>query len=68
MVENEDELKILLIRVKDESEKDGLSLNIQKTKVMASVLIMSWQIEERKMETVTDLISTSKITADGDCS
>ena len=68
MVENEDELKILLITVKDESEKDGLSLNIQKTKVMASVLIMSWQIEERKMETVTDLISTSKITADGDCS
>ena len=68
MVENEDELKILLIRVKDESEKDGLSLNIQKTKVMASVLIMSWQIEERKMETVTGLISTSKITADGDCS
>ena len=68
MVENEDELKILLIRVKDESEKDGLSLNIQKTKVMASVLIMSWQIEERKMETVTGLISTTKITADSDCS
>jgi len=68
MVENEDELKILLIRVKDESEKDGLSLNIQKTKVMASILITSWQIEERKMETETDLISTSKITADGDCS
>ena len=68
MVENEEELKTLLIRVKDKSENDGLNLNIQKTKVMASVLITSWQIEERKMERVTDFISTSKITADGDCS
>ena len=68
MVENEEELKTLLIRVKDTSENDGLNLSIQKTKVMASVLTTSWQIEERKMETVTDFISNSKITADGDCS
>ena len=66
MVENEEKLKSLLIRMKEESEKVGLKINIQKTKVMASGPITSWQIEE---ETVTDLIFlSSKITANGDCS
>ena len=69
MAESEEELKSLLMRVKEESEKVGLKLNIQKTKVMASSPIMSWQIDGETMETVTDFIFLgSKITADGDCS
>ena len=73
MAESEEELKSLL-KVKEESEKVGLKLNIQKTKIMASGLmasgpITSWQIDEETMETVTDLIlGGSPITADGDCS
>ena len=63
------ELKSLLIKVKEESEKVGLKLNIQKTKIMASGPITSWQINGETMETVTDFIFLgSKITADGDCS
>ena len=63
------ELKSLLIKVKEESEKAGLKLNIQKTKIMASGLITSWKINGEIMETVTDFIlGGSKITADGDCS
>ena len=63
------ELKSLLMKVKDESEKVGLKLNIQKTKIMASGPITSWQIDGETMETVTDFIlGGSKITADGDCS
>ena len=69
MVEREEELKSLLMWVKEESEKPGLKLNIQKTKIMASGLITSWQIEEEKVETVTDFIFlASKLTADSDCS
>ena len=69
MVESEEELKSLLMKVKEESEKTGLKLNIQKTKIMASGPITSWQINGEKMETVTDFIFLgSKITADGDCS
>ena len=69
MAESEEELKRLLIKVKEESEKVGLKLNIQKTKIMASGLITSWQIDGETMETVTDFISFGfKITADGDCS
>ena len=69
MAESEKELKSLLIKVKEESEKAGLKLNIQKTNVMASGLITSWQIDGETMETVTDFIlGGSKITADGDCS
>ena len=65
----ESELKSLLMKVKEESEKVGLKLNIQKTKIMASGPITSWQIDGETMETVTDLIFLgSKITADGDCS
>ena len=68
MAESE-ELKSLLLKVKEESEKAGLKLNIQKTKIMASHPITSWQIDGETMETVTDLIfGGSKITADGDCS
>ena len=68
MAENE-ELKSLLIRVKEKSEKAGLKLNIQKMKIMASCPITSWQIDEKTMETVRDFIFLgSKITADGDCS
>ena len=68
MAENE-ELKSLLMKVKEESEKVGLKLNIQKTKIMASSPIPSWQINGETMETVTDFIFLgSKITADGDCS
>ena len=64
-----DELKNLLMKVKEESEKVGLKLNIQKTKIMASGLITSWEIDGETMETVTDFIlGGSKITADGDCS
>ena len=68
MAESE-ELKSLLIKVKEESEKVGLKLNIQKTKIMASGPITSWQINGETMETVTDFIFLgSRITADGDCS
>ena len=67
--ESKEELKSLLMKVKEESEKDGLKLNIQKTKIMASGPITSWQIEGETMETVTDFIFLgSQITADGDCS
>ena len=68
MAENEEELKSLLMRVKEESEKVGLKLNIQKSKIMASGPITSWQIDGEAMETVTDYFLGSKITADGDCS
>ena len=69
MAESEEELKSLLMKVKEESEKVGLKLNIQNTKVMASGSITSWQIDGETMETVTDFIwGCSKITADGDCS
>ena len=69
MAESEEELKSLLMRVKEESEKSGLKLNIQKTKIMASGPITSWQIDGEPVETVTDfLFLGSKITADGDCS
>ena len=64
-----EELKSLLMKVKEESEKVALKLNIQKTKIMASGLIISWQIDGETMETVTDFIFLgSKITTDGDCS
>ena len=67
--ESEEELKNLLMKVKEESEKKWLKLNIQKTKIMASGPITSWQIDGETMETVTDFIySDSEITADGDCS
>ena len=69
MAESEEELKSLLMKVKEESEKAGLKLNIQKTKIMASGPITSWQIDEETMKTMTDFIFLgSKITADGDCS
>ena len=69
MAESEEELKSLLMKVKEESEKVGLKLNIQKTKIMASGPITSWQIDGETMETVRDFIFlSSKITADGDCS
>ena len=69
MAESEEELKSLLIKVKEESEKVGLKLNILKTKIMASGPITSWQIDGETVETVTDVIFLgSKITADGDCS
>ena len=69
MAESEEELKSLLMKVKEESEKVGLKLNIQKTKIMASGPITSWQIDGETVETVTDFIlGSSKITADGDCS
>ena len=67
--ESEEELKSLLMTVKEDSEKAGLKLNIQKTKIMASCPITSWQTDRATMETVTDFIfGGSKITADGDCS
>ena len=69
MAESKEELKSLLIKVKEESEKVGLKLNIQKTKIMASGPITSWQIYGETVETVTDFIFLgSKITTDGDCS
>ena len=69
MAESEEELKSLLTKVKVESEKVGLKLNIQKTKIMASGPITSWEIDGETVETVSDLIfEGSKITADGDCS
>ena len=68
MAESEEELKSLLMKVKEESEKVGLILNIQKTKIMASSSITPWQIDRETMETMTDFIfGNSKITADGDC-
>ena len=67
--QNKEELKSLLIKVKEESRKVGLKLNIQETKIMASGPINSWQIDEETVETVTDFIlGCPKITADGDCS
>ena len=69
MAESEEELKSLLMKVKEEIEKVGLKLNIQKTKIMASGPITSWQIDAETVETVSDFIFLgSKITADGDCS
>ena len=69
MHESEKELKSLLMRVKEESEKTGLKLSIQKTKIMASGPITSWQTEGEKVEAVTDFLFVgSKITVDGDCS
>ena len=69
MAENEEELKNLLMKVKEESEKVGLKLNIKKTEIMASGLITSWQIDGKTVETVRDFIFLgSKIAADGDCS
>ena len=69
MAESEEELKSLLMKVKEESEKVGLKLNIQKTKIMASSPITSWQIDGETVKTVADFIfGGSKITADGDCS
>ena len=69
MVESKEELKSLLMEVKEESEKVALKFNIQKTKIKASSPITSWQIDGETMETVTDFIFLgSKITADGDCS
>ena len=69
MAESEEELKSLLVKVKEESEKAGLKLNIQKTKIMASSTITSWQIYGEKVETMTDFIFLdSKITANDDCS
>ena len=68
MAESKEELKSLLMNVKEESEKPGLKLNIQKMKIMASGLITSWEIDGETMETVRDFILGNKITADGDCS
>ena len=69
MAESEEELKSLLMKVKEESEKVGLKFNIQKTKIMASGPITSWEIDGETVETVSDFIlEGSKITADGDCS
>ena len=68
MEESKEELKSLLMKVKEETEKVGLKLNIQKTKIMASIPITLWQIDVETMETVTDYFLGSKITTDGDCS
>ena len=69
MVESKEELKNLLMRMKDESENVGLKFNFQKTRIMASIPITSWQIDREKVEIVTNFIFLgSKITADGDCS
>ena len=69
MAESEEELKSLLMKVKEDSEKVGLKLNIQKTKIMASGPITSWEVDGETVETVADFIFLgSKITADGDCS
>ena len=68
MAESEEKLKRFLMKVKEESEKVGLNLNIHKTKIMASGPITSWQIDGEIMETVRDYVWGSKITADGDCS
>ena len=69
MAKSEEELKSLLMKVKEESEKAGLKINIQTTKIMVSSPITSWQTDEKTMQTVTDFIFLgSKITTDGDCS
>ena len=69
MAESEEELKSLLMKVKEESEKDGLKFNIQNTKIMVSDAITSWEIDGETVETVSDFIfGGSKMTADGDCS
>ena len=68
MAKSEEELKSLLMKVQEESEKLGLKLSIKKTKIMASSPITSWQIDGETMETVTDFFLGSKITVDGDCS
>ena len=69
MAESEEELNSLLMRVKEESEKAGMKLSFQKTKILASGPITSWEIEEKKVKAVTDFIFlSSKINADGDCS
>ena len=68
MAESEEELKNLLMKVKEESEKVGLKLNIQKMKIMASGPITSWEMDGETVETVSDCFGGSKITADGDCS
>ena len=69
MAESEEELKSLLMKVKEESKKVGLKLNIQKTKIMVSIRITSWEIDGETVETVSDFIFLgSKITTDGDCS
>ena len=69
MAESKEELKSLLMKVKEESEKAGLKLNIKKTKIMASGPITSWQLDGERIETVTDFIFLgSKISVDGDCS
>ena len=69
MAESKEEMKSLLMKVKEESEKVGLQINIQKTKIMAAGPITSWQIDAETVETVADFIwGGSKITADGDCS
>ena len=68
MAESEEELKSLLMKVKEESEKVGLKLNIQKTKIMASGLITSWQIDGETMETRQTIFLGSRIDVDGDCS
>ena len=67
MAEREKELKSLLMKVKEESKKAGINLNIQKAKIMASGPVTSWQIDGETMETVIDFFWDSKITADGDC-
>ena len=68
MAESVEELKSLLMKVKEESEKVGLKLNLQKTKIMASGPITSWEVDGETVETVSDFFWGSKITADGDCS
>ena len=68
MAESEEQLKSILMKVKEESEKVGLKLNIQKTKFMASGPFTSWQIDKETLETMTDYFGGSIITADGDCS
>ena len=68
MAESKEELKSLLIKVKEKSEKVGLKLNVQKTNIMASVSITSWQIDGETVETVTDFLGVSKMTANVDCS
>ena len=68
MAESKEELKSFLMKVKEESEKDGLKLNIQKTKIMASGPITSWQIDGETLETVSDIFLGSKITSDGEWS
>ena len=68
MAESEEELKSILMKVKEKSKKAGLKLNIQKTKIMASVPITSWQIDREMVERVRDYFGGSKISADGDCS